>query len=333
MGWFDKLFKKKVYKAKNERRTSPHYLIEFRFQGKAKGWGKKLSADISKKFGVKRVARSGRPPHITLYGRFETANEKEMASRFLKVCKQFDLIKFRLNGFSHIENRVVQINVEPSQELKEFRKQLAAEMNSICNAQEWDNTQKEFLFHATLAFKDIESKFEKIWTYLQNREQPNKSMYLIRTTLLKNGKILLEYDFIQRRALNRMEALNGKIMRTTIDYLKEIKANKGKRKETVFEETKNNVFFISDLHLDHKNIIKYTKRPFENVHEMNNVLVNNWNSTVKPNDTVYFLGDMVFGRGCRPATHWLKQLNGKIIFIEGNHEEVSGINSFPPAEN
>jgi len=51
-------------------------------------------------------------------------------------------------------------------------------------------------------------------------------------------------------------------------------------------------YLISDLHLDHENIIEYCSRPFEDVEEMNEVLVKNWNVTVDPDDEVIFGGDL-----------------------------------------
>lgn len=88
------------------------------------------------------------------------------------------------------------------------------------------------------------------------------------------------------------------------------------------------VFLISDLHLDHYNIIKYCNRPFSSVREMNWFIVNNWNNVVKDNDVVYFLGDMSFGKGSREADYWLKKLKGKIIFIKGSHDKPKKIKTF-----
>lgn len=51
------------------------------------------------------------------------------------------------------------------------------------------------------------------------------------------------------------------------------------------------VWFTSDTHFGHANIVKYSGRPFEDVYEMNAALVRNWNETVKPGDLVYHLGD------------------------------------------
>jgi len=80
------------------------------------------------------------------------------------------------------------------------------------------------------------------------------------------------------------------------------------------------IYFISDLHLDHYNIIRYCNRPFHSVKEMNSVLINNWNRIVSPDDLIYFLGDMSFGRNSRNALYWLSKLNGNKVCIKGSHD-------------
>lgn len=52
------------------------------------------------------------------------------------------------------------------------------------------------------------------------------------------------------------------------------------------------IWFTSDLHLGHRAAISMCKRPFETVEEMNKILIYNFNSCVKKNDTVYILGDI-----------------------------------------
>ena len=52
------------------------------------------------------------------------------------------------------------------------------------------------------------------------------------------------------------------------------------------------IFFTSDHHFYHTNIIKYCQRPFQSVEEMNEVMVERWNAVVGKNDTVYYLGDL-----------------------------------------
>ena len=81
------------------------------------------------------------------------------------------------------------------------------------------------------------------------------------------------------------------------------------------------IFVTSDLHLGHSNIIKLNGRPFENVDEMNRVLIQNWNAVVGRNDEVYVLGDLIYKASITDANAWLKKLNGVKYLIKGNHDK------------
>lgn len=80
-------------------------------------------------------------------------------------------------------------------------------------------------------------------------------------------------------------------------------------------------WIISDPHFDHKNIIRYTNRPFWSIEQMNEHILWNWNNKIKSDDLVFFLGDMAFGRGSRKARWWLTQLNGRKIYLKGSHDK------------
>jgi len=81
-----------------------------------------------------------------------------------------------------------------------------------------------------------------------------------------------------------------------------------------------NIYFTSDHHFGHKNIIKFSNRPFDSVEEMNEVMIERWNEKVGAHDEVYHLGD--FGL-CSPGKlkKIIDRLNGKIYLIKGNHEK------------
>ncbi len=53
---------------------------------------------------------------------------------------------------------------------------------------------------------------------------------------------------------------------------------------------------------------------------MNKVLISKWRNTIQSRDTVYFLGDLAFGKNSRPSSYWLTKLTGNIHYIRGNHE-------------
>ena len=82
-------------------------------------------------------------------------------------------------------------------------------------------------------------------------------------------------------------------------------------------------FFVADLHNKDENIIQYEHRPFKDVFEMRNVIIENWNKTVTNDDTVYLLGDI-------GDIEILKHLNGKIIIVAGNHDNVNRIRACYP---
>ena len=78
-------------------------------------------------------------------------------------------------------------------------------------------------------------------------------------------------------------------------------------------------YFTSDHHFGHTNIINYCSRPFKNVEEMHRALINNWNSVITPQDTVYVVGDFSFMNEER-SKDLLSKLNGEKILIRGNHD-------------
>ncbi|MGM9681729.1 MAG: metallophosphoesterase [Eubacteriales bacterium] len=78
------------------------------------------------------------------------------------------------------------------------------------------------------------------------------------------------------------------------------------------------IYFLSDLHLGHTNIISHCKRPFSSVEEMDRVLIENWNGKVGKNDTVYIVGDMIWDK--RRVGDYLPKLSGHKILIRGNHD-------------
>ena len=84
------------------------------------------------------------------------------------------------------------------------------------------------------------------------------------------------------------------------------------------------IFVISDTHFGHENILTFKDdlasyiRPFKSVEEMDELMVDNWNSTVGHQDIVYHLGDVFFGKGHEV----LHRLNGRKRLVAGNHDNL-----------
>ena len=81
------------------------------------------------------------------------------------------------------------------------------------------------------------------------------------------------------------------------------------------------IYITSDTHFNHANILKYEAetRPFETVEEMNETIINNWNSVVAEDDTIYVCGDMFMGM-LDKIEPIINRLKGKIILVRGNHD-------------
>lgn len=89
-----------------------------------------------------------------------------------------------------------------------------------------------------------------------------------------------------------------------------------------------NIFFISDHHFGHANILTFKNsdgtllREFDDVDHMNEIMIQRHNLVVRPSDKVYFLGDVVISRKTS-ALQVLARLNGEKVLIKGNHDQCN----------
>lgn len=89
----------------------------------------------------------------------------------------------------------------------------------------------------------------------------------------------------------------------------------------------SNIWITSDSHFNHANILKFKDkddnpvRSFSSVEEMNEILIERWNSVVKSGDKVYHLGDVFFGPKDWIENNW-NRLNGNKRLIVGNHDDI-----------
>lgn len=84
------------------------------------------------------------------------------------------------------------------------------------------------------------------------------------------------------------------------------------------------IYFTSDLHFNHNKDFIYKARGFNSVEEMNEKIIDNFNSVVDYADPVYILGDVVLG-DIEDGIECLKRLNGRKILIIGNHDSDNKI--------
>src|SRR5574337_516355 len=163
---YDRIMRRFMRQSKIRR--PPSYLIEFRFSGYAKQVIKELKYNLSKNFhlwGEQKI------PHITLVGPISTRDEERLVKEVKDICKQYELVTFKLDGFDNFEDRVIYLKIKPSEELKQLRSELSERLGNFCDLSEFDQ-KTDFIFHATLVMKNIERKFDSIWKYLKTWKVP-----------------------------------------------------------------------------------------------------------------------------------------------------------------
>jgi len=279
-------------------------------------------------------------PHISLYGDFRTSYTEvpRVISTIRNVANKYDSLPFYIDGYDFFKGEhgyVCALKINPSGELRDFRLELSERLSRIApSSKQWD-IENDFKFHITIAHRLSQYRYDKIRRYLEGNpslwqrillfisgsanhtsRHPYLPMDGIRVTLLNDNRtIRCEYDFMQKRMLDRTYALNGDVTANTLRILRD---RKGIQQNIPIYKSEPSTFIFGDTHFGHANIIRYCGRPFSCVDEMDAILKNNWNNKISGKDKVYFLGDMSHDR--LGASYWINKLNGDITFIQGNHD-------------
>jgi 2'-5' RNA ligase len=196
------------------------FLVEIRIMGDLKEASRKLIYDIYHKFHVRGAVNHRPVPHISLFGPFRCRSVYDVVNTIGQIGSEYSELAYEIDGFDYFEikkkflfvttssrKNVIFLKIIPSEELKDFRHNLAKRLLKITDSVNIDHDSKEkFRFHATIAMKDIDRKFDEIWEYLKNYEMRTKGV-CYRITLLRKGKILYEYDLKTRRLLTRSQAI------------------------------------------------------------------------------------------------------------------------------
>ena len=200
------------------------YLIQFRFSGYSKNVIKELISVISRNFRVRRLARKKTMPHITLAGPLLTRDENRLIRDVENVAKKFDLVEFNIDGFGKFNERAIFVNIKSSDNLDKLRNKLVKKLDKFCKLKPHDY-EKEYRPHATLILntdivgksgKSVSQKFSEIIKFLKSWTVPKLTMHVLRITIIKDSRILCEYNLMLGKVLSRREALNRDIYSATV---------------------------------------------------------------------------------------------------------------------
>lgn len=321
-------------------------------------WARARTLREARRLGLRRLPEPRFVPHITLFGAADAHNIRNVVREVERIGQRYTLVPFKLGirrgDFQNEDANWLYLDIETSQELERFRYDLAQGLvereRLICDTCPPYDRLPKYGFHCSIGKYDPRdsAKFEILAEYAETKcsleifkqrrvsplgklinliersifkteeEAPGISQHLLRVTVLgRRSRIRYEYDLVLGRTLSRREALSGRRWRETIESFKELRSLPGKERLAISNES---VHFIADTHFDHKNIIRYCRRPFSSVAQMNRAIEDDWNGTVRDNDVVYYVGDWSFGKRARSAAYWKRRLRGNIVSIKGSHD-------------
>jgi calcineurin-like phosphoesterase family protein len=261
---------------------------------------------------------------------------------------------------------VLAFRVIPSPELMTLTRMLARKLTPVTDGSNvWDRDPDQKWFHVTVANRLPAAQADTILNELTEKSVPVPATHpqmagmpvqrflhtirsLFRNTpdvpgirhpvicdeglrirVMNDEQIIGDYDLTTRTWLHGEAAAQDSTARQHM--LRRYRIFRGMEIREPETHMADERFVISDLHFGHANIIRYCGRPFS-AHiegEMDRVLIRNWNCTVGTENRVYYVGDLRYGRGARPAKEYLTQLSGRITLIKGNHDsELPGTIDF-----
>jgi calcineurin-like phosphoesterase family protein len=291
--------------------------------------------------------RSGesREPHVTLFGPFRLlpgSSEYSLLDRIREAAEGIPAVSCRIGGLLQLRGRkgaAIALSLAPDVNLVSLYHRLIRSVFPETGWSTWiDRPPGSRIFHLSLRISISRSEAPDVWR--QIRDQPdaagmirdqekrqglrpggcNAPLTLFRVAVMRRGALWREFDLARGLWLSRTEAFNPGLWTTT---RREFRKRAGLQREVPVVRDRDSPvrFVISDLHLGHRNIIRYCRRPFSSALEMDAVLLDNWNFTVRPGDEVLYLGDLRYGQGAPPATHFLERLHGRVTCIIGNHDD------------
>ncbi|WP_421907886.1 metallophosphoesterase family protein [Methanolacinia petrolearia] len=279
-------------------------------------------------------------PGIVLFKiKYEDKNPERRIMEIIKEASSgFPYLPFLLNGYTKQtpdKKYGLSLRAETSPEIaglcKELERLLTSEKLEFQNMLNADNRlyvpvlEYPGFINAEIIYRHASKRKNDIVTRLLSLVAKSPR-YKIRDFVLPAESIHIElsdenghlktYDLIQKRWSGKT---TGSRSGESFEVFRRLRNYESTG--TKFSE-KDEVYLLSDLHLDHSDIIWGASRPYPigDSKRMDKVLVRNWNNTIKPSDTVYYLGDLTYNLDRENCTRYLSELNGNIKFIKGNHD-------------
>jgi len=192
------------------------YLNEIRL-GKQKRVFRDVIADVRNEFNLRS---NNRPvPHITLFGPYDAKQGFAVKKRTQAVLQDYSIVPFAVRGFDcFAETNVVYADVEPSQELRSLRRDLANSLEPVTyNHRSWDLCDS-YEFHITIA-TNLGDQTSSVLAYVKNEYELDMELHATRLTAVDRGRIMWEWDLPRETELSSQEATSKESWEKTMREL------------------------------------------------------------------------------------------------------------------
>jgi calcineurin-like phosphoesterase family protein len=334
------------------------FLVEIRL-GRTKWRIKKTTVVIARMFRIEEFAE--KHPHITLFGPFTIKNGiliRHLLKAVEDAAGPCGAIPFLIQGYDinqGLNGAVIAYHVIPSRALVSLTEAIATSVGNLADTfNTWDKNPDQKWFHITIANRLDRARAAEIYGHLNDKTPPisgalekkagfpgnlhplpdaveegvhdvppRPPLYDedgLRITVVGGGNIIAEYDLEEHCWLYPDSRTAAPDWQHTLEQYRK---KSGIQLMNPRCGNGPDIFVISDLHLGHANIIRYCSRPFPHgaVAEMDQMLISNWNFTVQPGDTIYHIGDLCYGPDAKSSHEYLRQLNGAVLLVRGNHDD------------
>lgn len=205
------------------------YIIEIRLAGYAREYLRGIVYAAARRFNIKGVNRKSVAPPIRLLGPLRGTDERSIMKALIDAAGKHRVVAYKIRGFNHCrgqkrwllfnqEMNTIYLDIEPSRELIQIRRDLESSLAPLFqDIQEVPPTDDRF--YVNLPLGDLGSKFERVWSYLKEREDPNIIQRLIRIIVLKNGRVMCEYDLLENKLSVREISMGNHYMEKTLNFL------------------------------------------------------------------------------------------------------------------
>lgn len=203
------------------------YAIQFRMRGKPRDIIREKAFEIYKQFGLGSAINRRFVPHVLLFGPFQTNSIPDVVRVISEIGSGYEAMYYQMNGYISVDKysgtfltlkkrkKALAVKITPSEEVVKLRKEISNRLLDITKpANRRTEKSDEYKFYAKITQGEIDAKFGEIWDFLKTQPVSLPGMFY-RITLLGYNRIVYEYDLVQKRLLNRHQALSGRLWKDT----------------------------------------------------------------------------------------------------------------------